>query len=85
MLANEINPNGCFDWVGYTNPDEEDVFLYATKDAPQMKATYRMIMRTSGQDATTTSTTESNGVNYRGEIWIITFSTFALASMKLLI
>jgi len=29
-VANELNPNGCFDWWGYTGP------AYATKLGPQM-------------------------------------------------
>lgn len=34
-----LNPNGCWDWIGYTGPS------YAFKTGPQMKAIYAMIKR----------------------------------------
>jgi hypothetical protein len=37
------NPQGCFDWWGFTGKD------YATKGGPQMKAIARMVARLTGQ------------------------------------
>lgn len=37
--ASPINPQGCWDWWGYTGRD------YLTRDAPQIKAVYRMLER----------------------------------------
>ena len=33
------NPQGCWDWWGYTGPD------FLTRDAPQIKAVMRMVQR----------------------------------------
>ncbi|KAB2939452.1 MAG: poly(3-hydroxybutyrate) depolymerase [Hyphomicrobium sp.] len=39
--ATPLNPQGCWDWWGYTGPD------YLTRDAPQITAVYRMLERLS--------------------------------------
>lgn len=35
--ATPVNPQGCWDWWGYTGPD------YLTRDAPQIRIVYRML------------------------------------------
>ena len=35
--ASSVNPNGCWDWWGYTDLD------YLGKDAPQIKAIWAMV------------------------------------------
>lgn len=37
VLASPVNPQGCWDWWGYTGND------YLTKNAPQIKAVHRML------------------------------------------
>lgn len=37
--ASPVNPQGCWDWWGYTSED------YLTRDAPQIEAVYRMLQR----------------------------------------
>jgi hypothetical protein len=37
--ATPLNPQGCWDWWGYTGPE------YLTRDAPQIIAVYRMLER----------------------------------------
>ena len=37
VKASTINPNGCWDWWGYTGLD------YLGKDAPQIKAIWAMV------------------------------------------
>jgi hypothetical protein len=39
VAASPLNPQGCWDWWGYTGSD------YLTKEAPQIKAVYRMLER----------------------------------------
>jgi hypothetical protein len=39
VAGNPINPQGCWDWWGYTGRD------YLTRDAPQIRAIYRMLER----------------------------------------
>jgi poly(3-hydroxybutyrate) depolymerase len=41
--ATPLNPQGCWDWWGYTGAD------YLTRDAPQITAVYRMLERLSAQ------------------------------------
>jgi poly(3-hydroxybutyrate) depolymerase len=41
VAGNPINPQGCWDWWGYTGRD------YLTRDAPQIRALYRMLERLS--------------------------------------
>lgn len=40
--ATPLNPQGCWDWWGYTGPE------YLTRDAPQITAVYRMLERLAG-------------------------------------
>jgi poly(3-hydroxybutyrate) depolymerase len=40
--SNRLNPNGCFDWWGYTSP------AYASKMGPQMAAVKAMVDRVTG-------------------------------------
>ena len=40
-----INPQGCWDWWGYSGPD------YLTRNAPQIIAVRRMVERMSGPRA----------------------------------
>ncbi len=39
------NGNACYDWFKYTNTDFGDPLFYATQEAPQMDAIYRMLLR----------------------------------------
>lgn len=39
VASNPINPQGCWDWWGYTGRD------YLTRDAPQIRAVHRMLER----------------------------------------
>lgn len=41
--ATPLNPQGCWDWWGYTGPE------YLTRDAPQIIAVYRMLERLASQ------------------------------------
>ena len=43
--ATPINPQGCWDWWGYTGPD------YLTSSAPQVVAVHRMVERLAGPRA----------------------------------
>ncbi|MEM7192136.1 MAG: PHB depolymerase family esterase [Pseudomonadota bacterium] len=45
IAASGVNPNGCWDWWGYTDLD------YLGKDAPQISALWRMVERLSGEQA----------------------------------
>jgi len=42
-----VNPNGCWDWWGYTGPD------FASRDAPQIRALARMADAISGENRLT--------------------------------
>ena len=43
------NPQGCWDWWGYTNSGFGDSLRYATRNAPQMQAIMRMVGALGGQ------------------------------------
>lgn len=43
------NPQGCWDWWGYTNSGFGDSLRYATRDAPQMRAIMKMVGALAGQ------------------------------------
>jgi len=47
VAGNPINPQGCWDWWGYTGRD------YLTRDAPQIRAVYRMLERLSAPRSAT--------------------------------
>lgn len=42
--SSPTNPEGCWDFWGYSSPDPDDPNFYK-KDAPQMKAIWRMLQR----------------------------------------
>ncbi len=45
------NPLGCFDFFKYTNPDLlGDPLFYATQEAPQMDAVYKMLLRAASME-----------------------------------
>lgn len=43
------NPQGCWDWWGYTNARFGDALRYASRDAPQMRAIMNMVGALGGQ------------------------------------
>jgi hypothetical protein len=45
-VASAFNPQGCWDWWGYTGRE------YLTKDAPQIRAVYRMLESLAGSRVT---------------------------------
>ena len=43
MIYRVVNPQGCWDWWGYTNEPFGDALRYASRDAPQMRAIMSMV------------------------------------------